>query len=141
MLTNKYARGSEWRKWDLHIYTPKSIIQKYGGDTPEIWEKFIADLENLPDDFKAIGINDYIFLEGYKEVLKYKQKGRLANIDLILPIVELRVDKFCSLGDEAWKKVNLHLIFSDQLKVEEIEAQFLNAIQHCIKISPDIEGI
>jgi predicted ATPase len=141
MLTNKYGRGSEWRKWDLHIHTPKSIIQKYGGDTPEIWEKFITDLENLPDDFKVIGINDYIFLDGYKEVLKYKQKGRLANIDLILPVVELRVDKFCSLGDEAWKKVNLHIIFSDQLKVEEIEAQFLNAIQHCIKISPDIEGI
>ena len=41
-------RGSLWGKWDLHIHTPKSIYQEYGGNNEEVWEKFITDLENLP---------------------------------------------------------------------------------------------
>lgn len=31
MTTNKYPRGSEWRKWDLHVHTPASD----GTGTPE----------------------------------------------------------------------------------------------------------
>lgn len=141
MADNKYIKGSEWRKWDLHVHTPKSIIQHYGSDTNEAWEKFISDLESLPAEYKAIGINDYIFIDGYKKVLEYKNEGRLSNIDLIIPVVELRVDKFSSIGDEAWKKINLHVLFSSDIKPEIIEAQFLSAIQHSIKISPDIEGV
>ncbi len=126
--TNSYIKGSEWRKWDLHIHTPKSIIQHYGGDSDEAWEKFISDLEKLPSEYKAIGINDYIFLDGYKKVLDYKSAGRLENIDLIIPIIELRIDKFASQGDQAWKKINLHIIFSNELEVETIQVQFLYAI-------------
>lgn len=137
----RFKRGSEWSKWDLHVHTPSSIIQHYGGDTPDVWEKFISDLEELPDEFKVLGINDYIFLDGYKKVKEYKEQGRLPKIELILPIIELRINKFASLGDEAWKKINLHVIFSDQLSFEVIEAQFLNAIQHSIRISPDIDGV
>lgn len=37
--------------------------------------------------------------------------------------------------------MNLHVIFSDQLSVDEIDAQFVKAIQHSIKLSPDIDGI
>lgn len=138
---NKFERGSEWRKWDLHVHTPKSIIQNFGGDNEEVWEKYISDLESLPSEIKAIGINDYIFIDGYRKVLEYKDKGRLSNIDLILPVIELRVDKFASVGDEAWKKINLHVIFSNQIPPDTIEAQFLSAIQHSIKISPDVEGV
>lgn len=131
-----YQRGSEWRKWDLHVHTPKSIEQHYGGDNNEAWEKFISDIENLPETIKVIGINDYIFLDGYKEVLKYKTQGRLPNIDLILPVVELRIDKFGNLDDKAWKRVNLHIIFSNELQAETIESQFLNAIHVDYKLSP-----
>ncbi|MEY4602579.1 MAG: hypothetical protein RL292_520, partial [Candidatus Parcubacteria bacterium] len=83
-----YHRGSEWRKWDLHVHTPKSFVNEYGSDTVEVWEKFIADLEALPLEFKVIGINDYLFLEGYEKVLEYKKQGRLQNIELILPVIE-----------------------------------------------------
>jgi len=136
-----YSKGSEWNKWDLHIHTPKSIVQDYGGDTDEAWEKFIEDLEKLPTEYKVIGINDYIFLDGYKKVLEFKENGRLQNINLVLPVIELRVNLFASIGDEAWKKINLHIIFSNNISPDIIEAQFLNAIQHSIKISPDIEGV
>ena len=138
---NTYERGSEWRKWDLHVHTPKSIIQSFGGDTDEVWENYITDLESLPSNVKVIGVNDYIFIDGYRKILEYKAQGRLTNIDLFLPVIELRIDKFATLGDEAWKKVNLHIIFSDKLEPDIIEAQFLSAIQHSFKVSPDVEGI
>ena len=61
-----YYKGSSWAKWDLHVHTPDSLVSGYGGD----WDKFITDIENLPPEFKVIGINDYIFIEGYRRVLE-----------------------------------------------------------------------
>lgn len=137
-MSSLHPLGSTWCKWDLHVHTPLSIVQGYGGNKDEVWEKFIQDLESLPSEFKVIGINDYIFLDGYKKVLEFKQKGRLQNIELILPVIELRLDKFGSLGEgDGWKKVNFHIIFSDSLQPEIIETHFLNAIQHGMKIEFD----
>ena len=130
MTTNiAINRGSEWRKWDLHIHTPLSIEQEYGGNTPENWERFISDLERLPSEIKVIGINDYIFIDGYKKVLDEKQKGRLSNIELILPVIELRIDKFANVSEnEPFKRVNFHIIFSNELTPEIIQEQFLNSL-------------
>jgi len=33
MSNKNLSRGSEWSKWDLHIHTPCSIVQEYGGNT------------------------------------------------------------------------------------------------------------
>ncbi|WP_157786632.1 hypothetical protein [Acinetobacter baumannii] len=52
-----FSKGSEWRKWDLHVHTPASLDHKYGGNCDATWEKYITDLENLPDSFKVLGIN------------------------------------------------------------------------------------
>ena len=49
------TRGSEWRKWDLHVHTPASLCSEYGGDNDEIWEQFIQRIENLPSDIKVLG--------------------------------------------------------------------------------------
>lgn len=130
MTTNiAINRGSEWRKWDLHVHTPLSIEQEYGGNTPENWERFISNLERLPSEIKVIGINDYIFIDGYKKVLDEKQKGRLSNIELILPVIELRIDKFANVSEnEPFKRVNFHIIFSNELTPEIIQEQFLNSL-------------
>jgi len=71
---------SIWRKWDLHVHTPESLVHQYGGDDP--WPQFIRELESLPPEFKVIGINDYLFLDGYKRILKEKAAGKFQNIDL-----------------------------------------------------------
>ena len=82
-------RGSEWRIWDLHVHTPSSLKHNYTCTKEEnIWDKYIEALEQLPKDIKVLGINDYLFIDGYKKVLEYKNKGRLKNIDLILPVIE-----------------------------------------------------
>lgn len=122
---SKYPRGSEWRKWDLHVHTPCSLVNYYSG-ADEKWEQFIADLGNLPREFSVIGINDYLFIDGYKKVLDYKNNGRLNNIELILPVFEFRIKKFA--GHKDFKRINFHVIFSDELSSDIIEQQFLNAL-------------
>ena len=57
--------GSTLKKWHLHVPTPSSLVHKYPGANPDdAWEAFLTDLEALPAEFKAIGINDYIFIDG-----------------------------------------------------------------------------
>jgi ABC-type lipoprotein export system ATPase subunit len=135
---NKYKRGSVWRKWDLHVHTPCSLHQGYGGDNKEIWDRYIDDLEGLPDEIGVLGINDYIFLDGYKKVLEYKRNGRLPKIELLLPVIELRINRFGSFSKkDPWSRINFHIIFSNELEAELIEAQFLNAIQNCYQLTPE----
>jgi ABC-type lipoprotein export system ATPase subunit len=140
--------GSIWNKWDLHIHTPASVVQHYGGDTDDVWDKYLEELESLPPEFKVIGINDYIFVDGYERVLKAKQSGRLGNIDLILPVIELRLDKFAgvvrrdkdgSYSKSDWNRINLHVIF-DQIDPEVIRQQFLSALVQCYSLIPESAG-
>jgi hypothetical protein len=133
-------QGATWRKWDLHVHTPMSVVEYYGGDKEEVWERFLCDLENLPDEFKVIGINDYIFIDGYKKVVEERKKGRLKNIARILPIIELRLNKF---GGSLSKlsKVNYHIIFSDEIYPEIIQTHFLNALPSKYILTPEQEHL
>lgn len=122
--------GSSWGKWDLHVHTPFSLHHNYGGDDDVVWEKFIQDLEALPPEFKVLGINDYLFLDGYKKLKKEKEEnGRLPKIDLLLPVLEFRIKKFAGVEFGNFKRINLHVIFSDAINVSTIESQFLSSLQ------------
>lgn len=129
-------RGSMWRKWDLHVHSPDSLFQEYSGADP--WKRFIQELEQLPPEFKVIGINDYIFLDGYKRILTEKTNGRLANIELFLPVIELRLDKFGGTAGHL-SRANYHIVFSDELSPELIEQQFLNALSSKYVLSPQYD--
>lgn len=127
-MEHKYNKGSEWRKWDLHIHTPYSIHQNYGGATQ--FDKFIDALERLPKDVKVIGITDYYFIDGYEKVMEYREKGRLSNIDKIFPILEFRIDTFGSGNENKLQKINLHILFDvdeDKLKeeIKKIREEFI----------------
>lgn len=132
-----FNKGSEWRIWDLHVHTPDSLRQHYEiGELDDKWENFITDLENLPSSIKVLGINDYIFIDGYIKVLKYKENGRLQNIDLILPVLEFRIKGFG--GNKHIKRINFHVIFSDQLNPEIIKSQFLSSLTSKYILDPSI---
>jgi hypothetical protein len=132
----KDPRGSTWRKWDLHVHTPASLIHHYPGADP--WPAFLDDLEHLPAEFKVLGIHDYLFLDGYRRILDGRKKGRLANIDLILPVIELRLDKFGGSPGHL-SRANYHIIFSDELPPDLIEQHFLNALPTSYTLSPQYE--
>ena len=132
-------RGSEWRIWDLHVHTPASITHNYKArPNQDVWESYIEDLEHLPSEIKVLGINDYLFIDGYRQVLEYKQQGRLKNIDLILPVVEFRLARFA--GNAKFKRINFHVIFSNEISPDIIQSQFLNALTRNYKLSSDYKS-
>jgi ABC-type lipoprotein export system ATPase subunit len=123
--------GSTWRKWDLHVHTPASFHNefkfineqealKYNND---IWEKYFDELEKIPD-ISVIGITDYFGIEGYTKALDYRKNNRLQNFDLILPNIEFRLNPLTKKG----KRLNMHLIFSDSIKVPDIN-DFLGRVK------------
>ena len=129
-------RGSIWRKWDLHVHTPASYQHSFRFSSDKereeynnnIWDKYIDELEKI-QDIAVIGITDYFSIEGYKKVLEYRQKGRLQNFDLILPNIEFRLDKFLSSRkDENPKRLNFHVIFSNEIEPDKIEKEFLEEL-------------
>ena len=123
------SKGSEWKKWDLHVHTPFSIYQRFGNNDDATWEKYIDDLENLSEDFAVIGINDYHFLDGYAKLKREQDDNfRLSNLKL-LPVVEFRIEKFAGINFEQLKRINLHVIFSDDVQLETIQSQFLNTLE------------
>jgi hypothetical protein len=140
--------GSLWNKWDLHVHTPESFYHNYPGDQNEAWDAFLGDLEKLPEEFKVIGINDYVLVDGYERALEAKRKhGRLKNIDLILPVVELRLDKFGGVvqggksgkAPSSWSRINIHIIF-DQVEPDFIRQQFISAIAPSYRLLPGSSG-
>jgi ABC-type lipoprotein export system ATPase subunit len=133
-------RGTAWRIWDLHVHTPASIVQHYGAATEETWERFISELEALPEDISVIGINDYWFLDGYQRVLDAKKNGRLQNLEAIFPVIEMRLDHFGGT-DGNLSRVNLHVVFDPDLDAEMIKAQFIGALQPKIILAPNHAGI
>ena len=73
-----YNRGSEWRRWDLHIHTPETRKNdQYQGETvEEKWDKYYKDINNYIGDgsdplknIAVIGITDYMSIENYKKVV------------------------------------------------------------------------
>ena len=139
-ITSK--RGSLWRVWDLHVHTPASLRNGYKvKQNEDVWEKYLTELEALPPEFKVLGINDYIFIEGYKRLKEEKEKnGRLKNIALLLPVIELRLSKFGGT-DGTLRRVNFHVIFSPDIKPKIIEQHFLNALPQTYKLSPKHESL
>jgi len=126
-----FIRGSEWRKWDLHIHTPLSIVQNYGGE--RVWEKYLKSLERLPPEVKVIGITDYYFIDGYEKVMEAKLSGRLKNLDKVFPILEFRIDTFGSGNENHLQKINLHILFDvDESRlakeVKKIKNEFISMI-------------
>lgn len=125
-----YPKGSEWRKWDLHVHSPLSILNnKYpkipNGD-PD-WESFIVKLESLGDT-AVIGITDYFTIDGYKKLKEFKQQGRLKNVYTILPNIEFRLNSVISSKKDGQKprRLNFHVIFSDEVSEQDIEEHFLH---------------
>lgn len=114
-----YNRGSEWRRWDLHVHAPSEYTcakrdNFEGLNLSSKQDIFISQLREVKE-VAVIGITDYFSLEGYKCVMS---KAPLNNFKLILPNIELRITPVTSKGS----KINLHIIPNTKvLSVDEIE--------------------
>lgn len=102
------GRGSEWRRWEPHIHAPGTILNnQFGGNSP--WDSYLKQLETVTPKIEALAVTDYYLTDTYEEVVRLKTTGRLPDIQLIFPNVELRLDVAAKSGF-----VNLHLLVSPE---------------------------
>jgi energy-coupling factor transporter ATP-binding protein EcfA2 len=130
------ARGSKWRKWDLHVHTPKSIIQWYGGDTQGAWDTFILAIATLPSEVKVIGVNDYLFCDGYEYLLS--RRSEIPNIELLILNIEFRLNTFSGTANNI-RRHNFHVLFDPSVDVRDIREQFLGCLSSGYKIQDGTE--
>jgi len=117
------TRGSEWKRWDLHVHSPAS--EGFSGS----WDQFKTQLQNA--DCEVIGINDYFSVEGYKTI---KDEIGNANFQLsdknIFPVVEMRMRDVLQNrhSHQSGTNLNFHIIFSDQIDIEIVE-NFIKSLE------------
>lgn len=104
-----YPKGSEWRRWDLHLHTASSYDHKF--KAPDSDNELCKSL--ISNDIAAVAITDHFIID----------KDRIANLrelapDIVFfPGVELRTDK----GDT---NIHIILIFSTEIPIEELVEDF-----------------
>jgi hypothetical protein len=126
----QFPKGSEWRKWDLHIHSPASILNNNFRRQPDgqpDWEPYLAKLESL--DISVIGVTDYFTIDGYKALKQFQAAGRIPNVEKILPNIEFRLKSIVQSRGGSEKRLNLHVIFSDEVSEQDIEEHFLHDLQ------------
>lgn len=102
------GRGSEWRRWEPHIHAPGTVLNnQFGGADP--WQTYFQSLETVTPKIEAIGVTDYYVTETYEEVVRQHRLGRLPDVKLIFPNVEMRLDVAARNGF-----VNIHLLVSPE---------------------------
>jgi hypothetical protein len=100
------------------------------------WDAYVSRLEEL--DISVVGITDYFTIDGYKKVRELKAAGRLKNIHIILPNIEFRLSNVLASkkdGDKP-RRLNFHVIFSDEISPQEIEEHFLHDLDFFYEGAP-----
>lgn len=106
-MTRQLTRGSVWNRWDPHIHTPGTILSDHY-PAADGWEQFLSRIETSEPRVRALGITDYFSTATYEQVRAHKAAGRLRDVDLIFPNVELRL----GVGTDKGSPVNIHLLVS-----------------------------
>lgn len=102
------AQGSIWRRWDPHIHTPGTVLNNQFG--PDDWEAYLTRIESSEPRIEVLGVTDYCSLDRYEELLGHVDRGRLQEVSLIFPNVELRLP----VETASKKPVNIHLLISPE---------------------------
>lgn len=142
-MITKNTYGSEWRRWDLHIHTPESGMANGFSN----WDSYIKSLftKAIEKKIAVIGVTDYFTIDGYKKIKEYlADDQKLASLfgqdqELIskihtiriLPNIEFRLNKLVNN-----RRINYHIIFSDEINENEIEENFLHEIDFIIENAP-----
>ena len=109
-MISKSTRGSEWRKWDLHIHTPSSYDYK---DKTITNEEFINKL--VENNISAVAIIDHHVID-VERIKKLQELGLDKNVT-ISPGIEILSD---ARGSEP---IHIIGIFSNTSKIDYIWSQ------------------
>lgn len=123
-----FCRGSEWRRWDLHIHTPQTKKNdQFVGSTPqEKWDKFYEDIlsyinsEDPTKKVAVLGITDYFSIDNYRKVIS---DGNLIDkFELILPNIEMRITPVSSKA-----AMNIHFICNPNI-VSQLDVKLFSQL-------------
>lgn len=108
-MTSNCPRGSQWRKWDLHLHAPgtKQADHFRAPDGVEIWEEYCRKLHD--SDVQAFGITDYFSVDSYLATVDHYRKWYPDSPKVFFPNVELRTNDVVNSKQE---EVNIHLLFN-----------------------------
>ncbi|MFG1625442.1 TrlF family AAA-like ATPase [Kribbella sp. NPDC049227] len=117
-------RGSVWRRWDPHIHTPGTAMNNQFGN--DAWDEYLSLIEQSAPPIEALGVTDYYSIDEYDKIIEFQAAGRLPNVGLIFPNIELRLPT-ATRNDHP---VNIHLLVSpeDPNHVEETR-RFLRTLK------------
>jgi ABC-type lipoprotein export system ATPase subunit/archaellum component FlaC len=143
----EFPRGSEWRKWDLQVHTPFSVLSSSFGDNFENFAKMTLE-RAVEKKIAAIGVTDYFSIEGYRQLIALindKDKLRkLVGLEaaarvqqiLFLPNIELRTSIIITRPNGEDRRVNFHVIFSDDTDPKIIDEHFLRDLKFTAQATP-----
>lgn len=116
-----YKRGSEWRKWDLHVHSPASFFWSDGkklyemdDEEKEVAIKHFIKVVN-ESDVAVFCIMDYWTFDWYIELKRYLEKNPNELKKTVFPGMELRIESPTSY------RLNIHVILSNQLTEQELD--------------------
>jgi hypothetical protein len=140
-------RGSEWRRWDLHVHTPYSALNNGFGNDFDAYAKAVFE-GAIKKEIAVIGITDYFTIRGYRELRDLQEDNKRltellgdgladrARQILLLPNIELRLRDIVRVGEKE-ARINLHIIFSDEVSPQEIQEKFLQRLEFTAESAPD----
>lgn len=117
----KNNKGSEWRKWDLHIHSPYTFLNNQFNNDWDSWTRQIVN-----SGIKAIGLTNYFRfneVDGINEI-DYARSKLSSNGIIVFPNLEFRIGQ----PNKDSEFINLHIIFSDKISYEKIK-NFLTRLQ------------
>jgi hypothetical protein len=106
---NQYKKGSEWRKWDLHLHTPYTNLNRYKATDTE----FIKKIKNA--EISVVALTNYYYFRDEEFSLKAKLESEGIAVFFNL---ELRT----SYTNAQDKCCDIHVIFSDEVTKEDLNA-------------------
>lgn len=123
---SEFPRGSEWRKWDLHLHAPGTKLSdqyRSSSDETEL-DEFCSILHD--SDVAVIGVTDYFSFDAYFAVQERYSTLYSDDKKLLLPNVELRLSMSVNKADQ---EVNLHLVFNPSAITRELANKFLSNLR------------
>lgn len=105
-------RGSEWRKWDLHMHSPYTVVNGNGLYKGVTDDDFINKI--CEEKISVVGLTNYFKFsqEDYEVAKKLRNNGITTFMNLEFRLTNLNDDKMLS---------DYHVIFSDKLSKTDIE--------------------
>lgn len=109
-MSSGYPRGSEWRRWDLHVHVPGSKLSNGYGTNSDALDKF-CDVIN-GSEVSVIGITDYFSVDAYFGFVEKFYEKYPDSDKVFFPNIELRLNESVNQRQE---EVNLHIILPEDI--------------------------